>query len=108
MSFFSRRETLLYLGLIGLVLGLGLRSLESLTLTPTATRILANIAGPADDSTRGSLRQAALGNGGVENGSVRRTLQPPRWLGWCVISLSVFFIAAAVCPRNAASGSAQV
>ncbi len=93
--FLARRTTQFYLGLACLVLGLLLRSIESATLTPTASRLLTSSISTGDELSRGTARPMVL-----DGGSGRKTIQPPTWWGWCLLSVGAVLLAAAALPRG--------
>ena len=75
------RNHYLFLGVFVLLLGLQLRMVSSYVLNERATQFLAR-------STSGESfgdAMASLSND-VTFGS-RRVIQPPEWLGWCLMSV---------------------
>ncbi|MFM2093978.1 MAG: hypothetical protein RIS70_1102 [Planctomycetota bacterium] len=95
MATINQRQWSLFLGLVLIVSGLVLRGVESATLTPEATRMLAQISGPPAESVQGQLRQVVL-----DTNAVRKVVQPPKWLGWLLLSLGGFLAAYSVRPGS--------
>jgi hypothetical protein len=71
-------------GIIVLLLGLQLRMVDSYVLKPEATRMLAQ--GSSDESADGVAVQAA------EAAGARKTVHPPDWSGWCLMSIGAVLI----------------
>jgi hypothetical protein len=67
-------------GTIILVLGLQLRYVEAFVLNERATEFLAERTGGGTASAASLLTVAS-------NPSYRREIRPPRWCGWCLISI---------------------
>lgn len=93
MPAITKRQWILFLGIMLIAVGVTLRCVESATLTPGATRVLAQISGPPPESVQGQLRQAVL-----DTNSVRKVVQPPSWLGWMLLSLGGFLTAYSLRP----------
>jgi hypothetical protein len=75
------RNQYFFLGLVILLLGVQLRMVSSYTLTRQATKFLAERSQPsAADSTLFALT-SDMGAG------PQKVLQPPEWLGWCLMSV---------------------
>jgi hypothetical protein len=81
------RHQFLFIGLIFLLLGLQVRYVSAYVLSPEATQFLAEHTGQASPSTN-SLFAATSGTGL----GPRKTLQPPEWLSWCLISLGAVLV----------------
>lgn len=77
------RNQYFFAGILLVLLGLQFRSVASIELTSEATRILAKPAAVAQNDSPPTL---SLGGGGPVVGS-RKVIQPPEWLGWCLISV---------------------
>lgn len=83
------RNQYFFAGLLIVLLGFQLRMVESFELTPEATKMLAKPAAVAqgEESSQFTLVSTA----GALPGS-RRVVQPPEWLGWCLISVGSVLI----------------
>lgn len=81
------RNQFFFLGLVVLMIGLQVRFVSSYTLNPKATKFLAERTGQSTGATAGIL---AMGAGG-ESGP-RKVLQPPEWLGWCLMSVGAVLV----------------
>ncbi|TWT33281.1 hypothetical protein [Blastopirellula retiformator] len=77
----------IYLGAILLLAGITLKSVESFTLTPTATRLLSRHAGPSTDTTEGAIQSII-----VENTDQRHMIRPRGWVGWCLLSAGAVLV----------------
>jgi len=93
MDWRNRKKSLFLLGVLLMALGGALRMVEAITLTPAATRALANIAAQAEESARNALRQSV-----IEAGNLKRTVRPPGWVGWLLLSLGFVLSAASLRP----------
>ena len=76
------RNQFLFLGVVVLLVGIQIRMVSSYVLTTDATRFLAERTGKANS-------MSIAGAGGIYP---RKVLQPPDWLGWCVISVGAVFV----------------
>ena len=73
------RNQYFFIGLVVLALGLQLRVVTAYVLNQEATQFLAEkFHKPAEGQT---LSLVAQGTG------ARKVLEPPEWLGWCMISV---------------------
>ena len=79
------RHQFLFIGLLVLLLGLQVRYVNAYVLNPQATQFLAEHTGQSSPST--SLFSAAGAGAGA-----RKTIQPPEWLSWCLISLGAVLV----------------
>ncbi|UUO05874.1 hypothetical protein M4951_21215 [Blastopirellula sp. J2-11] len=77
----------IYLGVILLLAGVTLKSVESFTLTPTATRLLSRHAGPSTETTEGALQSMI-----VENTDQRHMIRPRSWIGWGLLSAGAVLV----------------
>jgi hypothetical protein len=77
------RNQFFFLGLVVLFIGLQVRMVSSYTLNPKATKFLAERTGRTQQSTAAGF--FALTNG--TSAAPRKVVQPPEWLGWCLISV---------------------
>jgi hypothetical protein len=76
------RNQFLFIGVVLLLVGFQIRMVSSYVLTPDATRFLAERTGQTS-------AMSLAGAGGLYP---RKVLQPPDWLGWCVISVGAVFV----------------
>jgi hypothetical protein len=70
------------LGVVLLLFGLQLRTVEAFVCTPPATEVLTNWFGAAENSAQGALQRMV-----VEKTGHRHIVEPPSWLGWAMMSL---------------------
>lgn len=76
------------LGVVLLLFGLQLRSVEGFVCTPRTTQLLADWFGPDQQTAQGALQRIL-----VEKTEHRHVLHPPAWLGWAALSAGfVLFI----------------
>ena len=82
-------------GLVVLFLGVQVRMVDSFVLSSDSTRFLANKFQNARGA--GIARMSPEGSSGL-----RKTLRPPEWLGWALISIgSVLVLHSLAMPRPA-------
>jgi hypothetical protein len=81
------RHQFLFIGLIFLLLGVQVRYVSAYVLNPEATQFLAKHTGQSSPATN-SLFAATAGTGM----GPRKTLQPPEWLSWCLISVGAVLV----------------
>jgi hypothetical protein len=80
------RNQYFFMGLVILLIGVQLRMVSSFTLTHEATKFLAERSqSSAADSTLLAL-SSDMGAG------PQKVVQPPEWLGWCLMSVGVVLI----------------
>jgi hypothetical protein len=77
------RNQFLFLGLVVLLVGLQLRCVSAYVLNPEATKFLAERTGQASPAVAGSFFTLASGTPAAP----RKIVQPPEWLGWCLVSV---------------------
>ena len=83
------RNQFFFLGLVVLLIGVQIRCVSAYVLNPEATQFIAERTGqPAPQSAAMSFFGAASGS----NPAVRKVVQPPEWLGWCLISVGSVLI----------------
>lgn len=82
------RHHYFFIGLVVLFLGVQFRTVEAYVLNDKSTRFLAEKLGksPIDD---GNLMQRYFAAAGP---MPRKTVRPPEWLGWCLISVGAVLI----------------
>jgi len=69
------------LGVVLLLFGVQLRSVEAFVCTPQATQLLADWFGPDRQTAQGAFHRLV-----VEKTEHRHVFTPPPWLGWAVLS----------------------
>ncbi|MCO6043785.1 hypothetical protein NG895_07685 [Aeoliella sp. ICT_H6.2] len=82
------RNQFFFLGVLILFLGIQVRMVESYTLSSQATKFLA-------DRSSGAVASASDAAGGTAASVVpigNKTIQPPEWLGWCLISIGAVLV----------------
>ena len=82
------RNQFFFLGLVVLFIGLQVRVVSSYTLNPKATKFLADRTGHAQQSTAAGFFALTSGT----SAAPRKVLQPPEWLGWCLISVGAVLV----------------
>jgi hypothetical protein len=80
------RNQFLFLGLVILLIGLQVKYVSAYVLKPEATQFLAERTGQSSPAQSGSMA-AFFGITGGTSAAPRKVLEPPEWLGWCLISL---------------------
>ena len=76
------------LGVVLLLFGLQLRTVEAFVCSPQATQVLADWAGPQKETAQGALHRFV-----VEKTEHRHVFTPPPWAGWAVLSLGFVLFA---------------
>ena len=69
-------------GIVLLLLGLQLRTIETFVCTPEATQWMADWTGPSEQTAQGVFQRFV-----VEKTEHRHVIEPPKWLGWAALSL---------------------
>jgi hypothetical protein len=80
------RNQFFFIGLVILLLGLQLRFVSAYVLNPEATQFLAERSGEAPAAA------ASIFNLTSTPAMGRKVVQPPEWLGWCLISVGAVLI----------------
>ena len=80
------RNQYFFLGILVLLIGVQVRNVSAYVLTPEATKFLAESTGAADGNNMLVSLTSDLGGG------ARKTLQPPEWLGWCLMSVGAVLV----------------
>ena len=85
------RNQYFFAGILILLIGLQLRAVSTYELNAEATKLLAE-----KTPTTASATPAAIGFDGASQPAVlptsRKVIQPPNWLGWCLISVGAVLI----------------
>jgi hypothetical protein len=76
------RNQFFFLGLLVLMIGIQVRYVSAYVLNPKATQFLAERTGQSSASAS-PFYSAMTGLGA----GPRKTLEPPEWLSWCLISV---------------------
>ncbi|HEX3724629.1 MAG TPA: hypothetical protein VHV08_00235 [Pirellulales bacterium] len=82
------RNQYFMIGLVILLLGLQLRSVETYVLNEKASRFIAERLTPAVADADGSVRPFVP----VVGSTPRRTLRPPTWLGYAIMSVGAVLV----------------
>lgn len=83
------RNQYFFAGIVIVLIGVQLRMVSSYELTPEASQILARPAAVARGESPPPLSfSAAAGS----LSAARKTIEPPPWLGWCLISVGSVLI----------------
>ena len=80
------RNQYFFLGIVILLVGVQVRNVSAFVLTEDATRFLAEHTGRAD--SEGTLMSLTSDMGA----GPKKVLQPPEWLGWCLMSVGAVLI----------------
>ncbi len=75
------RNQFFFIGLVVLLLGLQVRYVSAYVLNPEATKFL------AERTSQGPATTAMFSAFSGSTAAPRKTLQPPEWLSWCLISV---------------------
>jgi hypothetical protein len=81
------RNQFFFLGLVVLLVGLQVRFVSSYVLNPKATKFLAERTGKSTGATASVFAMTSGGDAGP-----RKVLQPPEWLGWCLMSVGAVLV----------------
>lgn len=92
---FDRNRYFMF-GVLVLLLGMQFRMIESFTLNEPTTRALHRVARSSE------LSQADFGRDVyMKVGKPRKTIQPPEWIGWAMLTVGgVIFLHAMVLPKS--------
>jgi hypothetical protein len=82
------RNQFFFLGIVVLLLGLQVRYVSAYVLNPEATKFLAQKTGQSQDLATASYFTFA----GTTSTETRKTVHPPEWLGWCLISVGAVLV----------------
>jgi hypothetical protein len=75
------RNQYFFVGIVLMLMGLQLRAVSSYTLTAEATRFL------AERSQSSAADGAMLALSSDIGAGPKKVIQPPEWLGWCLMSV---------------------
>ena len=85
------RNQFFFLGVFILLLGIQVRVVDTYVLSPEVTKFLAERSGTTVASASDSPG-AFLAANAPTNSLVRKSFQPPEWLGWCLMSVGAVLI----------------
>ncbi len=85
------RNQFFFLGMFILLIGIQVRVVEAYVLTPDATRMLAERSGNVQLASASNSPAQAFAAAPVNLG-YRKTVRPPEWLGWCLLSIGAVLI----------------
>jgi hypothetical protein len=77
------RHHYFFIGLVLLFLGIQFRTVEAYVLNEKSTNFIADKLGKSPIEEGNFMRQFLPANGPLP----RRTVRPPEWLGWCLMSV---------------------
>lgn len=83
---FNRNHYFL-MGLIVLFLGLQVKCVSAYVLTEKAAKVVAKGLGKDQTPADAGTRLQAFASAATTPAAARRTIQPPAWLGWALISI---------------------
>ena len=69
-------------GVVLLLFGLQLRTVEAFVCSPEATQVLADWTGPDEQTAQGAFQRML-----VQKTDHRHVIEPPAWLGWAALSI---------------------
>ena len=90
------RNQYFFIGVVVVLMGLQFRMVSSYTLTPNATRFLAERTQSSSNSTLFAF-SSDLG------ATPQKVISPPEWLGWCLMSVGAVFILHSLAMRKPGS-----
>lgn len=82
------RNQFFFIGMFILLIGLQVRMVDTYVLSPEATKFLADRTGNASTAST----SASPGAFSTANLGAKKSLQPPEWLGWCVVSIGAVLV----------------
>ena len=82
------RNQYFMIGMILLLLGLQFRFIDSVVLNEESSRFLAQRMGNKTEATAAQV----LNTTGFGSVTPRKTIKPPQWVGWALISIGSVFI----------------
>lgn len=93
---FNRNQMFL-IGLVVFAVGFHFVKVDSLVLNEKATRILAKSTAGDDPSRRAMV---GVWEAAGPEPPIKKTIKPPPWLGWCLMSIGGVFIAQSLVMRK--------
>ena len=87
-------------GLIVLYLGLQFRMIDAFVLNEDATKFITTQFGSATEQASADMLDALVG----QEAAPRKTVRPPEWLGWAMISVGSVLILHALSMRRPGGG----
>jgi len=86
------RNQVFFLGALVLLLGIQVRMVDTYVLTPQATKFLAERSGNPTLASAASSPGHFLAANSPATPLLRKSIQPPEWLGWCFVSVGAVFV----------------
>ncbi|TWT77058.1 hypothetical protein Pla123a_24880 [Posidoniimonas polymericola] len=83
------RNQYFFAGILLVLIGVQMRMVSSFVLTPEVTQMLAKPTAVAQGDSPPTL---AIAGGGVLAPGAKKTVRPPEWLGWCLMSVGSVLI----------------
>jgi hypothetical protein len=82
------RNQFFLIGLVVLLIGIQFRCVNAYVLNPKTTRFLAERTGQAPSP----MTQSFMNLTSATSDGPRKVLQPPEWLGWCLMSVGAVLV----------------
>lgn len=86
------RNQFFFIGALVLLIGVQVRMVDTYVLTPQATKYLAERSGNATFASAANSPGQFIAANAPATPLLRKSIQPPEWLGWCVISIGAVFV----------------
>lgn len=86
------RNQFFFIGALILLLGIQVRMVDTYVLTPQATKFLAERSGNVTLASAAESPGQFLAANTPATPLLRKTIQPPEWLGWCFVSVGAVFV----------------
>jgi len=82
------RNQYFMVGLVLVLLGIQFRMIDSVTLTPDFTQLLAKQTNPSVAAVNATAQSLLR----TEEPVIRKLFRPPDWLGWCLLSVGAVLV----------------
>jgi len=82
------RNQFFFLGVVILLVGVQFRAVSAFVLNPETTQFIAERTGHASTATSQTLFTTTSGT----SAAPRKVVEPPEWLGWCLMSIGAVLI----------------
>ena len=86
------RNQFFFLGMFILLVGFQVRMVQSYTLSAEATQFLAQRTGGGSVASASNSPSQFIAATVPGSTLTRKTVQPPEWLGWCLISIGAVLV----------------
>jgi hypothetical protein len=86
------RNQFFFLGMFILLIGIQMRTVDTFVLSPEATKFLAERSGNATVASAATSPGAFIAANTPANPMMRKSLHPPEWLGWCLVSIGAVLV----------------